>query len=217
MMAVLMVRPIDLAFVILKNTEYNIRWNKDDEECPDCGIAGEPPYDDSESPYAQARNPTSDEGRMAAIMSGGAQRIDPDFDPKEDCCKVARERILNESWGSPYEWGNGFEDWAEEKVKRNPHYKGSAYPLDHYDCEELRNYITLEIKLLLQQAKELEKEGHGENNGPRQMGENFQRIIDDWKRCEEQQTVSTDDKNWQDTIEAGEPMSSIDLAFTVLK
>ena len=202
--------PMDLAYRLLKN--YNIKWNKDDEECPDCGIAGESPYDDSESPYAQARNPTSDEDRLASALSGGAQRIDPDFDPKGDCCKVARERILNEAWGSPYEWGNGFED---NDGAGNPHYKGSAYPLDHYNCEELRNYITREVKELLEEAEALETEhGFGKDNGPRQMGENFAQILDDWRKCEEQQTVSTDDESWQDTIEAGEP---IDIAYRLLK
>ena len=200
--------PMDMAWdTLLKNYDdifrYGRYWNEHDH-------AGESPYDDSESPYAQARNPTSDEERMAGILSGGTQLIDPDFDPKGDCCKTARERILNEVWGTPYEWGNGFEDndGIDGTGGINPHYKGSKYPLDHYDCEELRNYITHEAQALSQ----------SEFEPLQRMGENFQRILDDWEECEKQQTVSTDDENWQDTIEAGEPMQQAwdDLLIKVL-
>ena len=106
-----------------------------------------------------------------------------------DCFAEARDEFLESVL-----WGIGKEYIPSEEWRA---------VLD--DPEAFRTYLQSKAEHLLSFWK-----------GPiHDLGLELTEIIENWDACENQ--PSTDDPNWQDNIETGEPMSPIDLAFAVLK
>ena len=106
-----------------------------------------------------------------------------------DCFTEARDEFLESVL-----WGIGKEYIPSEEWRA---------VLD--DPEAFRTYLQSKAEHLLSFWK-----------GPiHDLGLELTEIIENWDACENQ--PSTDDPNWQDNIETGEPMSPIDLAFAILK
>jgi len=124
--------------------------------CEECGNYH---YESDEQMMEHIRNP----------FPQGEMELDNLWEDREkDCEQKLRQAIGEIVWGTPYEYGNGFED---EDETRNPFYENQPLPL--YDLQQLLNYLKFEIPSLM----------NDEYSSPIALGKDMMRALVNYYEC----------------------------------